>query len=101
VFFHPTVDVGFLYVWLRYGWNMERASPEQGVVGTKTPILLIHGLKDRNIPPCHSDLIQEKNPASIVVWKVPGAIHTGAHKGAPEGFEQGVLHWFADHSSQN
>jgi alpha-beta hydrolase superfamily lysophospholipase len=27
-FFRPTVDVGFLYVRLRYGLNMEKASPE-------------------------------------------------------------------------
>src|SRR5215813_11577804 len=49
--FHPTVDAGFLYVRLRYGFNMENASPEQAVVATAVPILLIHGLDDHNIPP--------------------------------------------------
>jgi fermentation-respiration switch protein FrsA (DUF1100 family) len=76
-FFRPTVDVGFLYVRLLYGINLEAASPEQAVVGVKTPILLIHGLDDTYIPPYNSDLIQAKNPA-IVVWKVPGAVHVGA-----------------------
>ena len=30
-FFRPTVDVGFLYVHIRYGLNMEDASPEQAI----------------------------------------------------------------------
>ena len=98
-FFRPAVDVGFLYVRLHYGLNLEEASPEQAVVGTKIPILLIHGMQDINIPPYHSDLIQAKNPSSIVVWKVPGALHTGAHKAAPQEFERRVLEWFAMHSA--
>jgi hypothetical protein len=98
-FFRPTVDVGFLYIRLRYGLNMEAASPEQAVVGMKTPILLIHGLDDHNIPPYNSDLIEAKNPSSIVVWKVPGAAHTGAHNAAPQEFERRVLGWFTSHSS--
>jgi fermentation-respiration switch protein FrsA (DUF1100 family) len=62
-------------------------------------VLLIHGLQDRNIPPYHSDLIQKKSPSSIMVWKVPGAVHTQAHKAAPEEFERTVLDWFAEHAS--
>jgi len=98
-FFRPAVEVGFLYVRWHYGLNMESASPKEAVVGTKIPILLIHGLQDRNIPPYHSDLIQAKNPAAVAVWKVPGAVHTQAHKAAPEEFERRVLEWFAMHSS--
>jgi pimeloyl-ACP methyl ester carboxylesterase len=98
-FFHPTVDVGFLCVRLRYGFNMEDVSPEQAVVGSKIPILLIHGLNDRNIPPYHSDRIQAGNPSDITVWKVPGAVHTGAHKAAPQEFERRVLGWFTAHSA--
>jgi uncharacterized protein len=96
ILFRPTVDVGFLYVRLRYGINLEAASPEQAVVDVKTPILLIHGLDDTYIPPYNSDLIQAKNPA-IVVWKVPGAVHVGARKAAPQEFERRVLGWFAEH----
>ena len=98
-FFRPSVDVGFLYVRLRYGLNMEAASPEQAVVGAKIPVLQIHGLNDTNIPPYHSDRIQAKNPSAVVVWKVPGALHTGAHAVAPQEFERRILGWFADHSS--
>jgi pimeloyl-ACP methyl ester carboxylesterase len=98
-FFHPTVDAGFLYVRLRYGLNMEEASPARAVEASKIPILLIHGLRDRNIPNYHSDWIQSHNPADILVWKVPGAGHTGAHAAAPREFEQRVLDWYSNHSS--
>jgi fermentation-respiration switch protein FrsA (DUF1100 family) len=97
-FFRPTVDIGFLFVRLKYGLNMEAASPKQAVVGTTIPILFIHGLQDRNIPPYHSDLIQQENPSSVTIWKVPGAVHTQAHKAAPQEFERRVLDWFALHS---
>ncbi len=98
-FFRPMVDVGFLYLRFKYGLNMEEASPEQAVVGLKTPVLLIHGLDDTNIPPYHSALIQANNPQSVVIWRVPGAVHTGAHAAAPEEFDRRVLEWFAGHSS--
>jgi uncharacterized protein len=97
-FFRPTVDVGFLYVRLRYGLNMETAAPENAVAGLMTPVLLIHGLRDTNIPPYHSDMIQARNPSSVVVWKVPGALHAGAHAAAPEEFDRRVLEWFSDRS---
>jgi uncharacterized protein len=99
-FFRPTVDVGFLYVRLRYGLNLETASPERAVVGSKIPVLLIHGLADRNIPPYLSDLIQGQNSAEVVVWKVPGATHTQAYKAAPEEFHRRVLQWFAEHDQR-
>jgi uncharacterized protein len=95
----PTVDVGFVFVWLKYGLNMEIASPEQAVAQAKTPVLLIHGLDDTNIPPYHSDLIKAKNPTSVAVWKVPGALHTGARAAEPREFDRRVLEWFAAHSS--
>jgi len=99
-FFRPTVDAGFLYVRVRYDVNMEDASPEGAVARSKTPVLLIHGLADRNIPPYHSDLIQMRSPTSVVVWKVHGAVHTGAYKAAPEEFDRRILEWFTAHSSR-
>jgi fermentation-respiration switch protein FrsA (DUF1100 family) len=67
---------------------------------SKTPILLIHGLADTNIPPYHSDLIQAANPAMVVLWKVPGARHTASHAAAPEEFERRGLEWFGEHSKR-
>jgi uncharacterized protein len=98
-FFRLAVDVGFLYVRLRYGLNMESASPEQAVLRTSVPVLLIHGLNDINIPPYHSDLIRARNPSDVEVWKVPGAAHTAAHNVAPQEFERRVLGWFEEHST--
>jgi uncharacterized protein len=89
----PTVEVGILYVRWKYGLNLEDASPAEAVARVYTPVLLIHGLNDTNIPPYHSDLIQARNPVSVVVWKVPGAVHTQAHRAAPEEFDRRVLEW--------
>ena len=96
-FFRPTLDAGILYARLRYGINLDDVRPADAVVGSKVPILLIHGQADRNVLPYHSDMIQAMNPLSIVVWKVPGAAHCAASKVAPEEFEQKVLQWFANH----
>ena len=96
-FFRPTLDAGILFVRFRYGINLDDVNPAQAVVGTKVPILLIHGQEDRNVLPYHSDLIQAMNPLSITVWKIPGAAHCRASKVAPEEFKQKVLRWFANH----
>jgi len=93
-FFRPTIAAGFLYVRLRYGMNMEDASPEHAVETTHIPVLLIHGLDDINIPPYHSARILAHNPTNSVLWNVPGAVHTGAHQTAPQEFEHKVLSWF-------
>jgi hypothetical protein len=95
--FRPAVDVGFLFVRLKYGLDMEQASPARAVETTNIPVLLIHGMNDINIPPFHSEEIQARNPSHVELWKVPGAIHTGAHGVAPEEFERRVLDWFASH----
>ncbi len=100
-FFRPTVEVAFFYVRLRYGLNMDAASPERAVVGSRVPVLLIHGLRDRNIPPYHSDLIQARNRSSIVLWNPSEAGHTGAHQADPQEFERKVLGWFSAHDCKN
>jgi fermentation-respiration switch protein FrsA (DUF1100 family) len=66
------------------------------VARTPTPILLIHGLRDTNIPPEHSRRIAARNSA-IQVWWVPGAAHTEAQSRAPQEFERRVTAWFAAH----
>jgi len=93
--FWPTVEVGFIFVRLRYGLNMEAASPEQAVAGTNVPVLLIHGLSDQNIPSYHSDLIRAHNPSHVVVWHVSGAGHCGSYQASPEEFDRRVLGWLS------
>jgi uncharacterized protein len=92
----PVVWSGFLYTRLRYGINLDNASPETAVEGVNTPILLIHGTEDRNIRVWHSRQIQSHNRA-IVLWEVPGAAHTGAWNAEPQQFEKEVLDWFQTH----
>lgn len=94
-FFRPAVEAGFLYARLEHGLDMEAASPLDAVRHTKVPILLIHGMNDTNIPPVHSDEIEAGNPSDIELWKVSGAVHTGAYLAAPEEFRQRVTNWFA------
>jgi len=92
----PIVWSGFIYSRLRYGINLDNASPERAVEGVTTPILLIHGDRDVNIRPWHSRQIQSHN-RSIVLWEVPGASHTGAWNAQPTEFERRVLDWFDTH----
>lgn len=73
---------------------MEAASPQRAVARTNVPVLLIDGLSDRNIPPYHSDLIQQQNRAQVVVWLVPDAGHCGVYQVSPEEFDRRVLGWF-------
>jgi uncharacterized protein len=94
-FFRPTVEAGFMFAKLRFGLDMDSASPEAAVAKSATPILLIHGLADTNIPPYNSDLIHSRDAARIVVWHVEGAAHCGAHEVAPAEFEQRVLELFS------
>lgn len=89
----------FAYGKLKYGVDFRTASPEAVVGGTSTPVLLIHGLDDTNIPPAHSRMIASRN-RSIAVWFVPGARHTSAFQAAPEQFRHRVLGWLSDHARQ-
>jgi uncharacterized protein len=98
-FFWPTDEVSFLYVRLRYGLDMDSASPKKAVGASKVPVLLIHGLSDHNIPSYNSEDIQAVNPSRVALWLVPQAGHCGAHSVAPEEFDHRILSWFSDHSS--
>jgi len=95
----PSVELAFVYARLTRGVKLTTASPEQSVVGSKVPILLIHGLADDNIPPHQSEMIRARNPADITLWEVPDAGHCGAVSVGAEEFDSRVLGWFASHSS--
>jgi uncharacterized protein len=96
--FWPTDEVGFLYVRLRYGLNMDTASPKDVVRATRVPVLLIHGTIDRNIPSYNSQDMEAANPRNVSLWLVPGADHCGAHQVSPQDFDKKVLDWFSEHS---
>jgi dipeptidyl aminopeptidase/acylaminoacyl peptidase len=93
----PAVEMAFLYGRLTRGVNLADASPERAVVGSRVPILLIHGLADDNIPPQQSERIRAHNPAEIVLWEVPNAGHCGAVNAAGQEFDTRMLAWFTSH----
>ena len=93
----PAVEMAFLYGRVTRGVNLADASPERSVVGSRVPILLIHGLADDNIPPQQSERIRAHNPADIVLWEVPNAGHCGAVNAAGQEFDTRVLGWFVSH----
>jgi pimeloyl-ACP methyl ester carboxylesterase len=97
-FFWPTDEVGFLFVRIVYGLNMDAVSPRDAVRKATVPVFLIHGTADRNIPPYNSEDIQRANPSEVQLWKVPGAVHCGAHEVAPDEFDRRILDWLSQHS---
>ncbi len=94
----PSVELAFLYARVTRGISLTDASPRMAVRNTSTPVLLIHGLADRNIPARQSEIIRSENPARVTLWEVPKADHCGAVAVAPEEFNRRVLGWLADHS---
>ena len=93
----PAVELAFVYGWLTRGVNLASASPEDSVVGSRVPILLIHGLADHNIPPRQSGMIRAHNPAHVALWEVPNAGHCGGSSASPAEFNARVIAWFAVH----
>jgi dipeptidyl aminopeptidase/acylaminoacyl peptidase len=94
--FWPIVKLGFLYAGLRYGIDLRTASPERAVHDTRTPVLLIHGVLDDNIPIRHSRQLYAVN-RNTVLWEVPGAGHVGSLPAAPAVYIKRVTEWFASH----
>jgi dipeptidyl aminopeptidase/acylaminoacyl peptidase len=95
----PIAWTGLAYVRLRYGVDLRKASPIEAVRHTETPVLLIHGLRDRNISPQHSRYLLMANPRRIVPWFVPKAGHIGAYGAGPEVFEERVMSFYRMHAN--
>ena len=99
----PAIEGGLLYARWKYGIDFDRYSPEKAVAGSKVPVLLIHGLKDTNLPPRHSEIIQSRNPQRkppVVLWEPAEAGHCGAASAEPAEFERRVVGWFESHSNR-
>jgi alpha-beta hydrolase superfamily lysophospholipase len=93
----PAVEVGFLTARLRYGLDLDLADPAGHLLRTRTPVLLIHGLDDTNVPPRHVRFMQAANPTLLTLWLVDGARHVGAWKKEGKRYESRVLGFFAAH----
>jgi fermentation-respiration switch protein FrsA (DUF1100 family) len=98
----PVVETGFLYARWKYGLDMEQVSPENAVAASSVPVLLIHGLKDTNLPPRHSEMIVARSSSrkpAIVLWEPVGARHTGAAAAEPQEYERRLIGWFESHDA--
>jgi uncharacterized protein len=98
----PAVEAGLLYARWKYGVDFERASPEDAVVASRVPVLLIHGRKDTNLPPRNSEMILARNRArtpAVVLWEPAEADHCGAAGAEPEEFERRLIGWFESHDA--
>jgi pimeloyl-ACP methyl ester carboxylesterase len=93
IIMRPAVAVAFLYVKWKYGFDLDKVSPQDTVAASTVPVLLIHGLVDQTIPVWHSRRIQAGNPR-VVLWEVPNAEHCGAVGADPEQFSRRLVAWF-------
>jgi fermentation-respiration switch protein FrsA (DUF1100 family) len=100
----PAVEAGFLYARWKYGVDWEQASPQNAVAGSGVPVLLIHGKKDTNLPPRHSEMILAHSSSripAVALWEPSEAGHTGAASAEPFEFERRVIGWYEDHRHGN
>lgn len=98
----PAVEAGFIYARWKYGVDFELASPENAVAASRIPVLLIHGRKDTNLPPRHSEEIQSHNISrnpSVELWEPANAGHCGAAGAEPAEYERRVIGWFESHDA--
>jgi hypothetical protein len=96
----PAVEFGLLYARFRYGVDLSDAAPDEAVASSRVPVLLIHGLKDTNLPPLNSEMIVARNHGQsgrLILWEPPEAGHCGAAGADPREYERRVDGWFEVH----
>lgn len=96
----PLVELGFLYTRARYGPNLWRASAADALRASRTPVLLIHGTADDNIPIRHSRELHAANPSGAELWEVAGAGHVGSYGRDPAAYAGRVTRFFAAHAEE-
>lgn len=93
----PIIASAVLYARIRYHIDLLKPSPLDALEHSTIPVLLIHGMQDRNIEPRHSIALAQAAPTHVQLWLVPNAYHTGAWAAAPREFEAIMLEWFSEH----
>ncbi len=96
-FGRPVIGFAALYARLRYRLDLLKPSPRDALEHSKVPVLLIHGMEDRNIEPRHSVALAQAGAGHVQLWLVPNAFHTGAWTAAHGEFEARTLGWFSEH----
>jgi pimeloyl-ACP methyl ester carboxylesterase len=99
VVLRPAVDFGLFYARWRYRIDLTQASPLRAVGSTRTPVLLIHGLADDNLPPRHSVALTASNPA-VQLWEPAATGHCGAFSTHPAEYEHRIIDWLTAHASK-
>jgi fermentation-respiration switch protein FrsA (DUF1100 family) len=79
-------------------FNTSSVSPVDTIKEVETPILLIHGERDSQIPVKNAYLLHEAAPKSEL-WIVPGADHGEAQALGPIEYERRVLEFFKENLS--
>jgi hypothetical protein len=90
----PLAESALLYAKWRYGLDFRNASPADGIVSLRLPILLIHSPADTNIPVDHSLRLATLNRASVSLWAPPDVPHTATLARLPQQFERRVVAHF-------
>ncbi len=93
----PTVAIASWYTRARYGIDIMQASPAEALRQSSTPVLLIHGTADTNIPPVQSSELHAVSPQTTELWEVAGAAHVSSMSMQPQAYRQRVRDWFASH----
>lgn len=98
-FLRPVIWFGLLYANMHYGIDLASSNPGQAVAAARVPVMLIHGLRDDNLPPRHSEEILNEvhNKENVTLWEPPDAGHCGASAAEPDEYAHRVLSWFAVH----
>lgn len=98
----PMIGFGFVYVRWRYGVDLRQDDPTAAVADSHVPVLLIHGLLDKNLPAKNSEIIlaeSRRRDGEVALWEPPDAGHTGAAGAEPEEYERRVIGWFESHQT--
>lgn len=86
------------YAKILLGLDLEQTSPENTIHSLSTPLLLIHGQADSQIPVEHARILQTNaNPELTTLWLIPDADHGHAHAIAGMTYELRVLDFFTTH----
>ncbi len=96
--FLPAIEAAFWTASWKYSLDFDEISPLKSLAVTKTPVLLIHGDMDNNIPVRHSRLLysSQKNNSNVEYWE-SHAGHAGTLGKFPDEFEKRVISWFRKH----
>ena len=76
------------------GFPASEVSAEKAVAGRAFPLLLICDGADVVLPCRHSEMILRAATGTKELWRVPGALHTGALGAATEEFRRRVVTFF-------